>query len=173
MRLLMLLWLITFPNEMGNTIEDVKPIEKINEPFEIKYGKIDVIDEELICLALNIFWESRSLPDRSQALIAQVTLNRVKSHKFPNTICGVVKQPSKNKALPRRCGWSWYCDGKSDVPREPLAWDKAMQIAHKAMKGEYKHLTKADHYTSCSVKISWQEKMKFEQSDNFHCFFIS
>lgn len=173
MKYVLLLLLILYPTFSEEAMMKSKPIETIDKTFEIKYGKIDAIDEELICLALNIYWESRSLPTKSQALVGQVTLNRVDSSKFPNTICGVVKKPSNNKALPRRCAWSWFCDGKSDIPREHLAWDKAVQIAHRALQGEYKHLTKADHYTSCDVKISWQESMTFEQSDNHHCFFIS
>jgi len=66
---------------------------------------------EAYCLAENIFYESRNEDIRGQFAVASVTLNRAKDPRFPNTICGVVKQ-----ALPHRitknivCAFSWYCE---------------------------------------------------------------
>ena len=48
--------------------------------------------EELYCLAKNIYFESRNQPKLGQIAVAQVTMNRVNSPKFPNSVCGVVQQ---------------------------------------------------------------------------------
>ena len=48
--------------------------------------------EDLICLAENIYWEARNQSLEGKLAVAHVTINRVKSNKFPNNVCGVVKQ---------------------------------------------------------------------------------
>ena len=53
--------------------------------------------EELYCLAKNIYFESRNQPWVGQVAVAQVTLNRVRDSRFPNTICKVVKQKRNRK----------------------------------------------------------------------------
>ena len=48
--------------------------------------------DEVNCLALNIYHEARNQPFMGKLAVGFVTLNRVKSKEFPNTVCGVVKQ---------------------------------------------------------------------------------
>jgi spore germination cell wall hydrolase CwlJ-like protein len=76
--------------------------------------------KELQCLAQNVYFEARGEPAAGQLAIALVTMHRVKSRRYPNTICNVVWQ---------RKQFSWTHDGKSDRPRELLAWKRAKQIA--------------------------------------------
>ena len=110
-------------------------------------GPID-LRQEAECLALNIYHEARSERTAGMWAVADVTINRVKSIQFPNTICGVVKQGKvyeswKTKRFPNlpdseriynpargMCQFSWYCDGKSDEPTEPDSWQRALAIAY-------------------------------------------
>lgn len=69
---------------------------------------------ELSCLAQNIYHEALTESVLGKIAVAMVVLNRVQSKEFPNTICGVVYQPSRAKDRPRACQFSWTCDGKSD-----------------------------------------------------------
>lgn len=59
----------------------------------------NIIDKEkypeLYCLALNIYFEARGESLKGQFAVADVTLNRVESSEFPDTICQVVYQPSQ------------------------------------------------------------------------------
>lgn len=48
--------------------------------------------DELECLALNVYKEAANEPFRGKVAVAKVTLNRVKSYKFPDTLCKVVYQ---------------------------------------------------------------------------------
>jgi spore germination cell wall hydrolase CwlJ-like protein len=77
-------------------------------------------EKEIKCLALNIYFEARGEPQDGQFAVAAVTMNRVKSFKFPNTVCGVVWQ---------RRQFSWTHDGKSDRPVERKAWQQAKKLA--------------------------------------------
>jgi len=83
----------------------------------------DIDKHQIKCLADNIFWEARSQPEIGQLGIAYVTLNRVKSKRYENTICDVVwkkrcakSQKRKNKYWLNGCTaqFTWTWDGASD-----------------------------------------------------------
>ena len=94
-------------------------------------GTNEVNVNEIHCLAQNVYHESRGEPLIGKVFVAQITMNRVKHKKYPNTICDVVKQSVKWKGHPVRhkCQFSWYCDGKSDRIRNAKAWEDAVEIA--------------------------------------------
>ncbi|HIE75488.1 MAG TPA: cell wall hydrolase, partial [Gammaproteobacteria bacterium] len=48
---------------------------------------------EVGCLALNIYHEARGESHDGQVAVAAVTLNRMQSASYPDTVCGVVWQP--------------------------------------------------------------------------------
>ncbi len=80
----------------------------------------DSISKGLRCLAQNIYFEARGESLHGQLAVALVTMNRVRSPKYPNDVCQVVWQ---------RRQFSWTHDGKSDRPRDMVAWRRALQIA--------------------------------------------
>lgn len=49
--------------------------------------------QDLNCLTNNVYHEARGEPTRGQQAVVSVTLNRLKSKRFPNTVCKVVHQP--------------------------------------------------------------------------------
>ena len=49
--------------------------------------------------------------------VAEVVMSRVKDNRWPDTVCGVIKQ--KRHGI---CQFSWYCDGKDDMPRNRKAY---------------------------------------------------
>ena len=51
-----------------------------------------MLSTALTCLALNVYFEARNQPVNGQIAVSSVVLNRVKSNKYPNDICSVVKQ---------------------------------------------------------------------------------
>ena len=87
---------------------------------------------EIECMAKNIYFEAAVESTAGQLAVAQVTLNRVKSSYYPNTVCEVVYEgkhytTSKGDQFPvrDRCQFSWYCDGKGDeVKNKGKLWEK-------------------------------------------------
>ena len=64
---------------------------------------------ELDCLTRNIYWEAANEPFEGKVGVAQVTLNRVESGKFANSVCAVVYQ--KNVFYEKVvCQFSWFCE---------------------------------------------------------------
>ena len=97
---------------------------------------------EWSCLAKNIYFEARNQSIAGQLAVSHVVLNRVKSDRYPDTICGVVeqgltsrwwkKEHGKTVMLKNKCQFSWYCDGLSDEPKEKTTWRNALIVAKDA-----------------------------------------
>ena len=88
--------------------------------------------EELECMSKNIYFEAALESTAGKLAVAQVTMNRVNSARYPNTVCKVVYQGRHYKSgLPvkNRCQFSWYCDGKLDVPHSGAMWRDSNDIA--------------------------------------------
>jgi spore germination cell wall hydrolase CwlJ-like protein len=86
------------------------------------YMSSDVPDSETECLAIAIYYESKSEPLAGQLAVGEVVVNRARSGRFPSSLCGVVKQ---------RGQFSFVRGGRlPSVPRGSLQWKKAVAIAH-------------------------------------------
>jgi spore germination cell wall hydrolase CwlJ-like protein len=88
------------------------------------------------CLAMNIYHEARNEGMTGQRAVAWVTLNRVNSSKYPDTVCDVVYQAHLDEnGIPKRnkCQFSFYCDGKPDTVDDQAAWNVAEKIANEVM----------------------------------------
>ena len=77
------------------------------------------------CLALAMYWEARGEGRRGMEAVGWTVLNRVESPRFPATPCAVVYEGGERPG----CQFSWYCDGKSDRPRDQDSWRLALRTA--------------------------------------------
>jgi len=137
--------------------------ELIGPPIETYEESIDI--NQAHCLATNIYHEARGESYAGKVAVANVTMNRVKSSKFPNTICEVVYQSQmrenwKGEEVPKRnkCQFSWYCDGKSDdivlvnaegnvIKERMLAWEMSQMVANQSVRGNLIDITDGStHY---------------------------
>ena len=99
--------LIVF-STLGLTKENITEIQEEKTPKLINTNFHLLTQDakrQVLCLANNIYFEARSEPIKGQIAVAFVTLNRVQSDLFPDTICDVVKQKTKTV-----CQFSWYCE---------------------------------------------------------------
>lgn len=62
--------------------------------------------------------------------VGSVIRNRVADSRFPDTYCGVVYQGGETPP----CQFSWWCDGKSDRPTDPLLWRTALSLAEQMLR---------------------------------------
>lgn len=75
--------------------------------------------QDIECLAKNIYHEARGEPFHGQVAVALVTVNRVASGLFQNTVCKVVYAHRQ---------FSWTLDKNKRV-RDSKAWASAVEIA--------------------------------------------
>jgi spore germination cell wall hydrolase CwlJ-like protein len=55
----------------------------------------DKLKEDILCLTANLYFEARGEGVKGLKAVADVTLNRVKSKKYPSSVCKVVFQKSQ------------------------------------------------------------------------------
>jgi spore germination cell wall hydrolase CwlJ-like protein len=114
---------------------------------------------ELECLTRNIYWEAASEPFEGKVAVAQVTLNRVESGRFANSVCGVVTQ--KNVIYEKViCQFSWYCEGNYKVkPVHKPLWRESEEVAKKVYLEGFRlpGMTKAMYYHADYVSPNWNK----------------
>jgi N-acetylmuramoyl-L-alanine amidase len=90
-------------------------------------------NRELKCLADNIYFEAGNQSTQGKLAVAAVTINRVKSPKFPKSVCSVVYQRTK-----RVCQFSWVCEGKKTV-RSAQQYSESKKVAEKVLLSGANH----------------------------------
>lgn len=151
----------------------------IQEPV---YTEPNIDSAELDCLAKNIYHEARGESLQGKMAVANVTLNRVHSDKFPDTVCKVVHQAvystwwweTHKKLVPVRnmCQFSWYCDGKSDriqlttsdgrvISPNLNAWNESIEVATQALLGLLQDNTRGAiyYYNPTLANPDWHSSM--------------
>lgn len=139
-------------------------------------------EEQLQCLARNIFFEARNQSIAGQVAVAWVTLNRVGAERFPDTICGVVHQANHDSAgnpILHQCQFSWYCDGKSDrIPNNSIAqraWEDAQLIAEVVLldyaRGRLSPVADATMYHAHYVSPYWADDYELVDVIGDHVFY--
>lgn len=91
-------------------------------------------ERQLECLAKNIYHEAATEPFEGKVAVAQVTMNRAESGKFPSDVCQVVYQ--KNVIMQKVvCQFSWYCEngGSNKLIRSREAYNESYEVAKKVL----------------------------------------
>lgn len=123
--------------------------------------------DDLECLAQNIYFEARGESRAGQIAVAMVTLNRVASESYPNTICEVVRQQSS-----RGCQFSWYCDQYPDVIRDYRQWDEILEMSMKILEeGMYDITDGAVYYHADYVDPPWSRNVQRTVMIDAHIFY--
>lgn len=114
---------------------------------------------QLNCLAKNVYFESRGEPFKGKLAVALVTLNRVASDKYPNTVCEVVYQ--KNQ-------FSWT-KSRSRIT-DTSKWQESVEAARLALDSPYiLGDFRATHFHNNTIRPGWKLK-KLAKIGN-HTFF--
>ncbi|MFQ5534186.1 MAG: cell wall hydrolase [Sphingomonadales bacterium] len=148
----------------------VEPIATIDNTV---LAAIDVPTDDLPnhqkCLAQAVYFEARSEPPEGQVAVAQVILNRVKSPRYPSTICAVVFQ---NEWWRHRCQFSFACDGRSDNPKEQAAWERSKRVALLVLTANVEDFSAAaTHYHANYVKPYWADRLQATAHLGRHVFY--
>jgi len=125
---LVIVFIFSFLESVGtaNIVVVEKPQKKKMQSFSVNEK------DEIHCLAKNIYFEAAVESTAGKLAVALVTYNRTISKNFPNTICDVVHDSRKdfhNNPILNRCQFSWYCDGKPDIPFNGPVWKETQKLA--------------------------------------------
>jgi spore germination cell wall hydrolase CwlJ-like protein len=149
------------------------PAPSVARPVPPKSPLVGVVtsEKELRCLSEAVYFEARSEPERGQAAVAQVVLNRVQSGAYPNTVCGVVYQ---NRHRHLACQFTFACEGKALRTDEAGAWATAQRIARDVAEGRtyMPGVGNASHYHANYVRPWWARHMDRREKVGKHIFYF-
>jgi len=115
--------------------------------------------QSLDCLTRNIYWEAASEPFEGKVAVAQVTMNRLASGRFGDSVCGVIYQKNVfyEKVI---CQFSWVCESthKTRPIHQPL-WAESELVAKKVLLENFRlpGLKGALYYHADYVSPGWQK----------------
>jgi spore germination cell wall hydrolase CwlJ-like protein len=134
--------------------------------------RLDLSAKAFECAALAVYHEAKNQSDTGQRAVYHVVANRVLDSGFPGRVCGVVKQSKTWKGNPIRnkCHFSFYCDGKSDKPRDLTAWEKAKDVVT-AANAEQDITHGALWYHANYVSPYWSKTFKEVATIGDHIFY--
>ena len=108
--------------------------------------------QQLECLSLNAYHESKGESDKGMLAVIFTTLNRVKDVRFPKTVCGVVYQKSQHS-------WTKH----NPKIKEKEQYERAKRLAQEVVDGKHKDVSGGAIYfnslhnqpkgTVCTVSI--------------------
>ena len=118
------------------------------------------VEKSLDCLAMNVYREAGHESFEGKVAVAQVTLNRVNSNKFPRDVCAVVYQKSRftERVV---CQFSWYCDSKHrNRPVDDEAYEESYRVAKMVFLEDFRleSIKDALYYHADYVNPNWKLK---------------
>ncbi len=133
--------------------------------YERSYNQQVHIQAEKVCLARIVFNESTSESLLGKKLVAQVTINRVKSGEFQDSICGAMKAKG---------AYSFYNPkSKKSIDKHRKYPVEYTKIAEEALAGKYEKLisNKVVYFKNCKHYNSFFETLVFVKKEKRHCFY--
>ena len=148
---LLALTLYVISSYTSNKIQAYKQHKEFNSPVSMAER-----ERQLTCLAKNIYFEAAMEPFEGKVAVAQVTINRAESGKYPSDICDVVYQ--KNVVYGRViCQFSWYCENGPVVKHNGL-YKESMEVAKKVLLENFRlsSMKNAYFYHADYVHPNWK-----------------
>ncbi|MBK0400619.1 cell wall hydrolase [Limibaculum sp. M0105] len=119
---------------------------------------VETNDPEWRCLTEALYFEARGESPIGQIAVAEVILNRVDSARYPDSVCGVIRQGTSRAG--KGCQFSYNCDGKKEVIANRPVYEALGKIAWVMLQGRPRTLTgKATHYHTTAVRPKWAKRL--------------
>jgi spore germination cell wall hydrolase CwlJ-like protein len=130
-------------------VAPVKPkfLQIVEADDKIRYNK-----QDLFCMAKNIYHEAGSEPTLGKYAVAQVTINRMKSPMYKDTVCSVVFEPYQ-------FSWANYHGRRWTTPKGE-SWIEAKRIAHDVLENNKRihGMSDALFYHATYVRPYWASR---------------
>lgn len=126
--------------------------------------------DEWQCLTEALYFEARGETIMGQFAVAEVIVNRMKSKKFPDSICGVVNQGTGRRYA---CQFTYTCDGRPEHIANEGAWERVGKVARASLDEKVPlNLTDgATFYHTTGVNPSWASKFTRVAQYGVHLFY--
>jgi len=130
------------------------------EPQESSQITTAMRERQLSCLSKNIYHEAGNQPFEGKVAVAQVTINRTESGKYPADICQTIYQKNivYEKVL---CQFSWVCDRNSGVnPPNNANYRESQEVAKKVLLEGFRlqSLEQAMYFHGDYINPGWKRE---------------
>ncbi|MEM7663852.1 MAG: cell wall hydrolase [Pseudomonadota bacterium] len=137
------------------------------EPNQI--DEAEDIAAEHRCLSEAVYYEARSESTSGQLAVAEVIMNRVRDHRFPNSVCEVVYQGATRTT---GCQFTFTCDGALNRKPRGRKWEAAQTVAtHVLMDLHERRTGSATHYHATYVDPLWNAGLVRTNRIDTHIFY--
>lgn len=138
----------------------------------VRESALQSVKRELGCLARNVYFEARGEPEAGQYAVAEVTMNRKASARFPDSVCAVVYQKNWDALRGRFVGaFSWTELGALPAP-DGRDWERARRVARDVYFGRRApQLNGAMYYHAIGITPAWAKEKKLVARIGAHLFY--
>lgn len=123
--------------------------------------KADETDPELVCMAKVVRHEAANQPREGQLAVAQLIMNRLRSPKFPKSVCGVVHQPGQ-----------FFNTNAYHPSRGDRLWKTAMEVSVEARNAMRESVIgNAIYYNAARTRSAFHAGRKLATTIGDHAFY--
>jgi len=153
----------------GSGLRQVNLTSAVSAARPFRLGNALDESRDLECLTQAVYYEARGEGRDGMKAVAQVVLNRARHPAFPNSVCGVVFQGAGRRT---GCQFSFTCNGSMRRGVNPVAWDRARDVASKALSGAvFASVGNATHFHTTGVSPSWRNSLIRVSQVGSHLFY--
>ena len=128
--------------------------------------------QDLNCLAKNVYYEARGEPVDGQYAVAEVTMNRVASKHYPNTVCEVVYQTNFDVIRKRNVSAFSWTELDINAPVDQEIWKQAWKVAEEVYDERAEPRVKgALFYHSRYIRPRWSKRKRRIAKIGGHIFY--
>jgi spore germination cell wall hydrolase CwlJ-like protein len=136
---------------------DKKSTNKKSPSIQKSIGKPISVQKEINCLGEAIYREARGESVTGMASVGLVVMNRVKSEKFPDTVCGVTHQKTDGM-----CQFSYACMKHLPTIKEDEKF-RSFYMAKMIYRNQVKDITNGSTFFDMG-RMSHNKKMHISKS---------
>ena len=128
--------------------------------------------QALNCLAKNVYHEARGEPIDGQYAVAEVTMNRVASKHYPNTVCEVVYQANFDVIRKRNVSAFSWTELNLTAPVNRKTWNRAWRIAEEVFDNRAQpRVEGALFYHARYIRPRWSRRKRHIAKIGRHIFY--
>lgn len=133
------------------------------------YDRAELAASEFDCLTQAVYYEAGNERTEGKLAVAEVIVNRVADHRYPNSVCDVVYQGSTRTT---GCQFTFTCDGALGRKPNAVRWEKARTVAAHVLMNLHEERTRsATHYHATYVDPIWNVGLVRTSKIGAHIFY--
>jgi len=134
-----------------------------------RFDEAEEIAREHQCLSQAVYYEAGNERPEGKLAVAEVIMNRVADHRYPNSVCEVVFQGATRTT---GCQFTFTCDGALGRKPNPITWRRAQTVAaHVLMDLHERRTNTATHYHATYVDPIWNAGLVRTNKIGAHIFY--